>query len=190
VEPTQWIGRFANGWATDFFAIMYNMYFPLPLFLVTVLALRGRRDDFRELVTAIVIAMFLGFLGYTLVPVGPPRFFLEGQFQPPSLHGALGWFELTQDAQDSINRTKIAASFPSMHAGLSLLSVVYAVRFGRIIGRPRLLLAVFLFLSLSLWIATVYLRHHWVVDLLAGFAVAGVACVASPWLRRVWPVPA
>src|SRR5262249_52284097 len=28
MEPTLWIGRFANGWATDFFAVMYNMYFP------------------------------------------------------------------------------------------------------------------------------------------------------------------
>src|SRR5215813_8751963 len=187
LEPAQWMGRFVHPIATDFFAITYNMYFPMPLFLVTALAVRGRREDFRELTTAIVIAMFLGFLGYTLVPVGPPRFFLEGQFDPPTLHGAFGWFELTQDAQDSINRTKVAASFPSMHAGLSLLSVVYAWRFGHAIGRRRLLVAGFGFLAVALWIATVYLRHHWVVDLFAGFAVALIACISAPWLRRVWP---
>jgi membrane-associated phospholipid phosphatase len=190
VEPTVWIGRFAHPFWTDFFAFMYNMYFPLPLVLVTALALRRRREDFRELTTAIVIAMFLGFLGYTLVPVGPPRFFLEGQFVPAKLHGMFGWFELTQDAQDNLNKVKIAASFPSMHAGLSMLSLIYARRFGSIIGRPALLLGSYLFIAVALWIATVYLRHHWVVDLIAGFGVAFAAAVASPWLRRIWPTAA
>jgi membrane-associated phospholipid phosphatase len=185
VEPTIWISRFVTPWATNFFAIAYNLYFPMPLFLVTVLAVRGRREDFRELTSAIVLAMFLGFLGFTLVPVGPPRFFLEGQFNPARLTGY--FFELSQDAQDSLNRTKVAASFPSMHAGLSLLSLIYARRFGRVIGWPRLLFGVFLFGSVSLWVATVYLRHHWVVDLFAGFAVAIVAAAIARFLRRVWP---
>ena len=186
MEPTQWAGRFAHPFLTNFFAIMYNMYFPLPLFLCIALVLRGRREDFRELSTAIVIVMFLGFLGYTLVPVGPPRFFLEGHFDPPKL---AGWFfEVSQDAQDSVNRTKIAASFPSQHAALSLLAVIYAWRFGREVGKRALLVGVFAFISLSLWCSTVYLRHHWVVDLFAGFAVAGVAAVVTPMLRRIWPI--
>jgi membrane-associated phospholipid phosphatase len=185
VEPTLWAGRFVTPLATNFFALMYNMYFPMPFFLVTVLALRGRREDFRELATAIVIVMFLGFLGYTLVPVGPPRFYLEGQFSPAHLQG---WFySVSQDAQDSINRTKIAASFPSQHAALSLLALIYAWRFGRQVGRRGLLVAGFAFVSVSLWASTVYLRHHWVVDLIAGWGVAGVAAAVTPWLRRVWP---
>jgi membrane-associated phospholipid phosphatase len=185
VEPTLWMGRFVTPAATNFFALMYNMYFPMPMFLVMVLGLRGLREDFQELTTAIVIAMFLGFLGFTLVPVGPPRFFLEGQFDPPTLRGF--FFEISQDAQDHINRTKVAASFPSMHAGLSLLSLIYARRFGAKVGRPQILFAVFALVAISLWIATVYLRHHWVVDLFAGFAVAIVAATLAPWLRRVWP---
>jgi membrane-associated phospholipid phosphatase len=187
VEPTQWAGRFAHPALTNFFAVMYNMYFPLPLFLCIALVLRRRREDFRELSTAIVIVMFLGFLGYTLVPVGPPRFFLEGHFDPPRL---TGWFfEASQDAQDSINRTRIAASFPSQHAALSLLALIYAWRFGKQIGKRWLLVSSFVFISVSLWLSTVYLRHHWVVDLFAGFAVAAVAAVLSPILRRVWSVP-
>jgi membrane-associated phospholipid phosphatase len=47
--------------------------------------------------------------------------------------------------------------------------------------------AIYLFISVSLWCSTVYLRHHWVVDLLAGFFIATLAGWAAPWIRRVWP---
>jgi membrane-associated phospholipid phosphatase len=41
-------------------------------------------------------------------------------------------------------------------------------------------------LAVGLWVSTIYLRHHYVVDLLAGFALAPVALWAAPRLDRWW----
>ncbi len=42
---------------------------------------------------------------------------------------------------------------------------------------------VFVPLVVSLWISTIYLRHHWVADCLAGFILATPIFMATPWLR-------
>jgi membrane-associated phospholipid phosphatase len=189
VEPVLWIQRFEHPWLTDLFAFAYGTYFPMPLLLCALLQLRDRREDFRELTTAIIVAMCLGFLGYITIPAGPPRFSepLLPFFEPPQLRGALGLFEHTQEVWDAGNQVKVSASFPSMHAGLSFLTLVYAWRFGDVFRMRWALFAVFLVLSLLLWTSTIYLRHHWLVDLPAGWLVAITAACAAPWLRRVWP---
>jgi hypothetical protein len=109
VEPTLGIGRFAHPALTDIFAIAYASYFPMPLFLCLVLQLRGRRHDFQELVTAITVAFYTGFLGFLFFPAGPPRFYepihairlarqLEGYnievFEDPVPKGNLDWYVL------------------------------------------------------------------------------------------------
>jgi membrane-associated phospholipid phosphatase len=38
----------------------------------------------------------------------------------------------------------------------------------------------------GLWVSTVYLRHHYVVDLLAGWALAPIALVLAPRLDAWW----
>jgi len=39
---------------------------------------------------------------------------------------------------------------------------------------------------LGLWVSTIYLRHHYAVDLLAGWALAPVAIVLAPRLDAWW----
>lgn len=185
VEPTLWIQRFVHPLLTDVMAVAYSSYFPLPLFLCLMLQLQGRRRDFQELVTAITVAFYTGFLGYLFFPAGPPRFYepLLPVFDPPVLESYFGLFKATQNVWDAANQVKVSASFPSMHCGLSLLTLIYAWRFRDVVQRRRVLLAVFFAVCLLLWISTVYLRHHWVVDMFAGWSVAVFAAFAAPRLR-------
>ena len=53
--------------------------------------------------------------------------------------------------------------------------------------RPKLWFWIVLVIVVSLWISVVYLRHHWVVDMFAGFALGGTANWLAPILRRRWP---
>ena len=39
---------------------------------------------------------------------------------------------------------------------------------------------------LGLWVSTIYLRHHYVVDLFAGWALVPVALFLAPRLDRYW----
>ena len=51
-------------------ALAYGLYFITPMILATMLSLRGRREDFREMTTAVVLQMGIGFLLFLLLPGG------------------------------------------------------------------------------------------------------------------------
>lgn len=185
VEPTVWISRFANPYLTDWFALAYTLYFIMPLVLATVLYVRGHREDFRELMVGVLLVMYTGFLLYLIFPAGPPRFAIRELYDPPKLVGAFGFFEATQGVFDGLNPVPVHSSFPSLHCALSLAALMYTWRLRRGVGGAWMFW-LFSPIVVSLWIATVYLRHHWIVDCLAGFALAIVVFSATPLLRRFY----
>ena len=192
VEPTVWAGRFAHPLVTDFMAFAYGLYFILPMLLLTTLSLRGRRHDFREMATGLVMHMCIGFLSFIVFPAGPPRFYPElnhGIFQPPQLTSYFGLFELSQGAFDTSNPVSTRSSFPSMHCAVAMLTLLYAWRFGSAVfpRRPRLYFWICVPLVISLWASTVYLRHHWVPDCVAGMILGVATYLVTPWMRRRWP---
>ena len=65
------------------------------------------------------------------------------------------------------------AAFPSLHTAASLVALVYAWRFAR---RWFYVLLPFV---LGLWVSTIYLRHHYFVDLLAGWILAPIAILLA-----------
>ncbi len=183
VEPTIWAQQFVNPWLTDYFAFSYTLYFFFPLILATTLYVRKKREDFRELMLGVVLLMYVGFLLYITFPAGPPRFTIAHLYDPPRLHGIFGLFETTQGAYDSLNPVLVHSSFPSLHCALSFIALLYAWRFRKAVG-GSLMFWIFLPLIVSLWLATIYLRHHWIVDCFAGFALGIVMFSVTPWLRR------
>ena len=72
------------------------------------------------------------------------------------------------------------AAFPSLHAGVSLLTLVYAWRHVRWYVLPLGIVVTGLLAS------TVYLRHHYVVDLLAGALLVPWVLWAAPRFDRWW----
>ncbi|MBN1962525.1 MAG: inositol phosphorylceramide synthase [Deltaproteobacteria bacterium] len=182
-EPTIWIQKFTNKWLTDYFSFAYMLYFILPLILATTLYLRKHREDFKELMTGVLLVQYFGFLLYIIFPAGPPRFTLAHLYEPAKLTGALGLYELTHGAYDSLNSVPAHSSFPSLHCALSLTALLFAWRFRKSFG-SSILFWIFLPLVVSLWISTVYLRHHWIVDCFAGFILSIILFTPMPWLRK------
>jgi membrane-associated phospholipid phosphatase len=192
VEPTVWIHAFHQPLLTDWMAFAYGSYFVMPMIIATALSLRRRREDFREMSSAVVIQQGLGLILCLTFPAGPPRFYrplLDGPFQPGTLYSHFGLFEFQQGAFDAADPARTRSAFPSLHCALALVTVVYAWRFGSAIfpTRPRLFFWLCLPVVVSLWISTIYLRHHWLVDCAAGLAVGALALLAAEWLRAVWP---
>ncbi|HUJ59778.1 MAG TPA: phosphatase PAP2 family protein [Kofleriaceae bacterium] len=192
VEPSAWIGKYAHPLLTDWFALAYGMYFVLPMILATFLSVRGRRVDFRELATSVVLHMCIGFLFFIIFPAGPPRFYpplVHGGFHPAQLQSYFGLWEWSQGAWDTVNPVSTNSSFPSMHCAIAMMTLLYGWRFGSAVfpRHPRLFFWLCLPVVVSLWISTVYLRHHWVPDCLAGMVLGVICFKVTPVLRRRWP---
>lgn len=192
VEPTVWLSSYSTPLLTDYMAFAYGSYFITPMILAIVLSLRGRREDFREMMTAVVLQMGLGFFLFLLFPAGPPRYYdplVHGGFDPPVLHSYFGLFELQQGVFDSANPVRTRSTFPSLHCSLALLTLSYSHRFSSAVWPryPRLWFRIVLVIVISLWISVVYLRHHWVVDIFAGLLLGGLANWLAPILRLRWP---
>jgi membrane-associated phospholipid phosphatase len=193
VEPTVWVGRLTHPLLTDWMSLTYGLYFILPMIVATALSLRGRRHDLRELSTAVILQMGIGFVLFLLFPAGPPRFYAPlltpGGFSPPHLHSLSGLYELQQSAFDTVDPLRIRSAFPSLHCSIALLTLFYAWRFGDALfpQRPRLYFWICLPLVVSLWLSTIYLRHHWVPDIAAGLLLGLASSTLAPKLRAAWP---
>lgn len=187
VEPTVWIQKFTHPIATEYFAFTYSLYLILPLSLGWLFYLFSKRSEFHHLCTAVIFCLCMGFLLYLVFPAGPPRFFIPDLFEPRQLVGYFGYYNSMQAKFDAVNPMTYRASFPSLHVALSSLALVYVVKFRKAIPFGKIFQFVYGLLVVSLWIATVYLRHHWVVDIFAGWVVAMVSVLASGFVQRRWP---
>ncbi len=194
VEPTVWVGRLSHPLLTDWMSLAYGLYFILPMLVAFALSLRGRRQDLQELSTAVILQMGIGFVLFLVFPAGPPRFYAPflrggGGFSPLHLHSLTGLYEVQQTAFDTVDPLRIRSAFPSLHCSIALLTLFYAWRFGDALfpRRPRLYFWICLPLVGSLWLSTIYLRHHWVPDIAAGLLLGLASATLAPRLRKAWP---
>jgi len=130
--------------------------------------------DLRKLRSCFVglfVLYALGFLGYSFLPAGGPH--IDPSLAP--LHGGpLTTFMLPII---SVGSNSIDV-FPSIHAAASL----YLLLFDYANYRKRFW--ILLVPTIALWISTVYLRYHYVVDLLAGAAVTFIAVAVERAYER------
>jgi membrane-associated phospholipid phosphatase len=190
VEPTVWMRHLYNPLLTDWLAASYGSFLITPMTLAIALALARRRDDFCEVANAVMLQMWIAFFIFICLPAGPPRYFgplLAGAFRTP-LPSLLGLNDRLQATWDTYSPLLVRASFPSLHCAYATLTLIYAWRYGDVFfARRRLFFWLVLPLEISLIVATIYLRHHWIPDCAAGILLAIVAVALSRWLREHWP---
>ena len=185
VEPVLWSQRFFHPLLTDYMAFAYALYFILPLFTMYLLACRNRRTQLQEMILALSMTFIMGFVGYVFFPCSPPRYHIDPSlFVPQELHG-IYIYEYLQGKWDSLSAVRLGA-FPSLHVGISSVALIYVYRFRKWSRFDGGLFGVYLVLIVSLWIATIYLRHHWFVDIAAGWFIAFFAAHLAPVLMKQW----
>jgi membrane-associated phospholipid phosphatase len=133
------------------------------------------RPRFREMMCGLMVVTFLGLLGYILVPAIGPLYTLRDLYTVP-LRQPISIFKQQLEFMD-LARIKRDV-FPSMHVAISFLVWLYALR------NSRLLFWVLSPLVLSLWVSTIYLRYHYLVDVVAGLLLAPASFLLANWLFR------
>jgi membrane-associated phospholipid phosphatase len=152
-------------------------YFLIVVALTLWLLVEGRREDMRRALFGTVLCFYLGYILYIVFPAAPPRLVLAGEWTKP-LVGS--WFTVAQQKLVEISPTSSRGAFPSLHCAITFITLVYAHRL------KRVLFWILLVPGVSLVLATVYLRHHYVVDIYAGFALAIAVYHLAPRISAAW----
>jgi membrane-associated phospholipid phosphatase len=174
VHPTLWLERWTWPLLTEVLQISYVTYYFLPIALGGVLWRKGRFDKYSFWVFVVAFGFYVSYLGYIAVPAIGPRFLpliKEAQTFPLKGVWLFDAIRTTLDEAEGITRD----CFPSGHTEITLLVLYYARKFHR---RTFWCL---LPPGSALIFSTVYLRYHYVVDILAGALVAlAVVLTAKP----------
>jgi membrane-associated phospholipid phosphatase len=184
VNPTEWLAHFSNPCMTEVLQIAYSLFYAI--FLIVGLELYCGRDSsrYRHFCFTIVYGFFLSYIGNLSLPAVGPRFTLHdfskigtdlpGLLLTPALRWFVNIFESIRLGMSS--SVALAAAqrdvFPSGHTMMTLLSIAIAYRYKTKVRTAMLVLGILLIF------ATVYLRYHYVVDILAG-ALLAVFCLLT-----------
>jgi membrane-associated phospholipid phosphatase len=204
VEPCLWAEQFYTRGRTEIFQLLYMSFALIAPAVPVVLLFQKRFEEFRRAALSIIVCFYMGYALYLVFPAAPPRVALASEFRKnlggdplrdlyrgptwpweaeaadPSPGGPNDLPSMAAESALALLPTDSRAAFPSLHAAVSLLVLGLAWRF------MRRLFFVLLPVTVGLWISTIYLRHHFVVDLFAGFALAPAAYVLAPKLDAWW----
>lgn len=175
VDVGRWLNdHFAGVAMTKIMTYCYVSYaFASPTY-AAIQYFRRKHRAFHDFTLAIAISALIGYTGYLLVPAVGPYIFQSGLYQDP----LPGWGH--GGIMDVIAKAKGTArdSFPSLHTAMT------TVLLGMMWRDARRLFWTYLPIALGLYMATMYLRVHYAVDVAAGFATAAVALWAAPKINR------
>lgn len=174
-NPTVWLERVQTPALTDFLQIAYTLYVPAVVLVPWLLWRKRRFADFRYCAFLVSLGLLTSYIGYILVPARGPRFLLD-HLQHLPLQG--GWvvdvMRTTLDRLESVHYD----CFPSGHVELTIIAWWSSRQISKRLSR------VYLSYTLCIFFATVYLRYHYTVDLVAGALLAATLIVAGPLMYR------
>lgn len=172
VDPTHWLNQFSHPVITEILQIVYTSFYLLPIIVGIDLLKNKKLEEFEFAAFLIVYGFFLSYLGYFSLPAVGPRFTLHDFF---SIDKELPGLFLTPYLREFVNIGESIPRgtvnphllvqrdvFPSGHTQMTLLTMYATIKFNTktkyfIIPTGILLI-----------ISTVYLRYHYVIDLIAG----------------------
>jgi membrane-associated phospholipid phosphatase len=174
-NPTVWLERFNSPLLAEALEIIYAGFVPAILLVAFLLWLKQSFREFRYYAFLIALGFLLSYAGYFLVPARGPRFFLR-HLQTYELHGAwlFHWLSSTLDHIESAQWD----CFPSGHTEMTILAW-----WGSRAVSSTLFRVMFAYTG-GVIFATVYLRYHYTVDVLAGAILASILILTVPRVYR------
>lgn len=189
-DPSILLAQFASPWFTELLQIAYTSFYALMVVVGLELYLKRDLSRFRLYAFSCALGFFVSFIGYLAVPAVGPRFTLfdvatverqlPGLWLTPALRafvdgGGLVPPGLSREAARALAPRDV---FPSGHTMMTLVAIYWSWRFRLRVRRGIAMVGGLLVL------ATVYLRYHYVVDVLAGATLAALCVTVTPALYR------
>lgn len=176
-QPSFLLEPLITPWLTDFLLLIYFshvIFFPSVALYFYV---KREEQKFRRIMMGFLTIMIMGTISYILVPAAGPENFFASQYTR-DLQG----HSLAHSINYIISTGRVAFDcFPSLHVGIPLLLSFYLRDY-----RRRAFVPVLLYVA-CMCFATLYLRYHYLTDVLAAFVYAPVAYFLNDFLLRRWP---
>jgi PAP2 superfamily len=159
-SPALWSAAHIGRSGLEFWSLIYGFFVPF-LYVSILLGCVGRPPSEREeFLTGFSVTYAIAYLGYLFLPSTGPIEFFPSAAPPPG--GPLHRMILSSVAATGGNH----GAFPSLHVGASAYLCLFDWRHSLLRGMTYAPIVVLIGFS------TLFLQYHYVVDLLAGLAIA------------------
>lgn len=187
-DPTVWLDSFSFPLLTEYFQICYFLFYLMPILHAIELWRTGQIIKLDAFIRAMTFCYLISYLLYFVMPAIGPRFTLHsygsinnelpGVFFTDALRAIIdvggGIWKGASAPQNLVNRD----CMPSGHTMMTLVNMLMAFRF------TSKLRWVFFVIGTSLIISTVYLRYHYVIDVVVGAVLAISILPMEPAVNR------
>jgi len=174
-EPAVAWDRFVTPHTTEWFAFFYFGYFFLLCAHVLPIMLNAS-SKFRlaHFALGAILVICPAHLLYMAVPGYGPYHYLAGRFEHP-LEGGLFWSLVKATVEAGGSQKDI---FPSLHTAIPTFFAIYSYLHRRAFPF-RFTWPIMAFASSQIIIATMFLRWHYLIDIIAGLTIATTAALVS-----------
>lgn len=154
---------FPQKWFSELMNFSYFFYYLLTIGLSLTIWFT-RRSKLQEVIFVIFTSFIIYYLFFAIFPVKGPQFYFTGtDAQAVTSYLFSHFVKLAQN----IGETETGA-FPSSHVGMSIVFLIISWKYSRnifwMILTPVILL----------WFATIYIKAHYLIDVIGGFISAPI----------------
>jgi membrane-associated phospholipid phosphatase len=174
VNPSLWFEHLAHPALTEFMEFAYFTYFLYLLILGGILYYRRDFKSYWAVMTYSAVGYVFGYVIAMLFPVQSPWFTLAGIWHAPLTGGP---FTALINFIEKCGRVH-GAAFPSQHVAGAMAALWGAWR------HRRWLFWVFLPFVACMCVSTVYVRNHYVADVLGGLLTGTLGYLLGSWLMK------
>ncbi|MDR1552848.1 MAG: phosphatase PAP2 family protein [Prevotellaceae bacterium] len=165
---------FPQTWINELMNFGYISYY-LIIMLAIFTALAKNKKYMQHTAFIILCAFFIYYITFIIFPVVGPQFYFNA---PDNMISNEGFFRNTLVELQAIGE-KPTGAFPSSHVGICLICMYFIFKYSRKIFYILIPVAFVLICS------TVYLKAHYLIDVIGGFATAPVYFWISKKIQKL-----
>jgi len=170
-EPALRLDAIVTPVTTEWFAFFYfGYFFVLATHVLPMIFTNKDRRVLGEFTFGLMVVVCVGHTSYMLVPGYGPLRAIADEFQHRLPNGL--WLNVVMDTVAEGGALKDI--FPSLHTAAPTFILLFSFR-NRALPPYRYTWWIVMFFALNIIVATMFLRWHWIVDVVAGLALAVTA---------------
>ncbi|MDQ3193838.1 MAG: phosphatase PAP2 family protein [Bacteroidota bacterium] len=175
LNPTEYLSRFSNPYAVEFFQIIYGLFYVMMVIYTMELYLWHRYEELKYAIFVGFFGFYLSFIGYLLVPAIGPRFTLHNfhniNLELPGIFFAdkiRYLIDIGESIPGNVANPQDFAQRDAFPSGHTILMILITYLSHKIRSNSFYFYLPFTILMIF---STVYLRYHYVIDLVAAVPV-------------------